>query len=173
MPSTPTTTDTPRRASHGRRRALRLVLAAGALMLLASCTPAQMRAWYEMHGIDHSQMSEEAVASAAQASTEIWADVFAENAELARFDHVLSADQLARLRACESNGNYAIASSTGLYRGAYQFHQGTWDSVARQHLPRYVGLDPAQAEPKVQDAMARALWSMTGPRSWPVCGYRV
>jgi prephenate dehydratase len=56
---------------------------------------------------------------------------------------------------------------------AYQFHRGTWDNVARQHFPKYVGVDPARAEPKVQDAMTRALWSMTGPRSWPVCGYRV
>lgn len=86
---------------------------------------------------------------------------------------MLSPDQLTRLRWCESTDNYAAASSTGSYRGAYQFHPGTWDSVARQHLPRYVGLDPAAAAPKVQDAMTRALWSMTGARSWPVCGYRV
>ena len=163
----------PRRTNRTRRRILRLVTVGVALVVLASCSPAQMRDWYSSQGIDHSRMTEQEVAYAASVATNYWAAVFAEQADLARFDWVLNPDQLFRLRWCESTDNYRAVSRTGAYRGAYQFHRGTWDSVARQHFPRYVGLDPVEAAPNVQDAMARALWSMTGPRSWPVCGYRV
>jgi hypothetical protein len=175
MPSETSTLDPTRPpvAARRRRRGVRLVLATAALAVLAACSPTQMREWYDSQGIDHSQMSEQQVADAAAVATWWWGEVFKENAELARWDWVLTPEQLYRLRMCESTDNYQAVSSTGLYRGAYQFHQGTWDSVARQHLPRYVGIDPAMAQPKVQDAMTRALWSMTGPRSWPVCGYRV
>ena len=162
-----------RRKGTARRRVLRLAIVAVALVVLGACSPAQMRDWYTSQGIDHSQMSEQEVAYAAAVATNYWTAVFAEQADLARFDWVLNPDQLFRLRWCESTDNYQAVSRTGAYRGAYQFHQGTWDSVARQHFPRYVGLDPAAAAPNVQDAMTRALWSMTGPRSWPVCGYRV
>ena len=172
MPSTPSTNPTSTRR-RSRRHATRAALVAIALVVLAACSPAQMRTWYDSQGIDHSQMSEQQVADAAQVATNYWAMVFAENAELAKFDWVLSDAQLYRLRWCESTDNYSAVSRTGSFRGAYQFHRGTWDSVARQHFPRYVGLDPASAAPRVQDAMTRALWSMTGPRSWPVCGYRV
>lgn len=175
MPSDTPTLEQPAPPAAPRRRRHRagLLLAAAALVLLAACTPQQMREWYDSQGIDHSQMSEQEVADAAAVATWWWGEVAKENAELAAWDWVLTDDQLYRLRMCESTNNYQALSSTGLYRGAYQFHQGTWDSVARQHLPRYVGIDPSFAQPKVQDAMTRALWSMTGPRSWPVCGYRV
>ncbi len=90
---------------------------------------------------------------------------------------MLSDDQLYRLRWCETGDNYTAVGGTGAYlgayRGAYMFLRSTWDSVARLHYPAYVGLDPAAARPEVQDAMARALWSMSGPRPWPVCGLRV
>jgi hypothetical protein len=79
---------------------------------------------------------------------------------------------LARLRNCESGGNYRAVSKSGRYRGAYQFSRSTWDATARKILPEYVGTDPAVAEPFVQDAMARKLWSETGWVSWPVCGRR-
>ncbi|WP_283251050.1 transglycosylase family protein [Rhabdothermincola salaria] len=176
MPSTtptPTTPAPPMRRTRTRRLAARSLLAIAALVVLASCTPNQMRTWYTNQGIDHSEMSEQQVAEAAYVATIYWAAVFAENAELSKFNHVLTDGQLYNLRRCESTDNYGAVSSTGLYRGAYQFHQNTWNNVARQHYPKYVGVDPARAEPKVQDAMTRALWSMTGPRSWPVCGYRV
>jgi len=79
---------------------------------------------------------------------------------------------LANLRACESHGNYKAVSRSGRYRGAYQFSRQTWNNVAKGILPRFHGVDPAVAPPHVQDAMARALWNQTGPRSWPVCGRR-
>lgn len=81
-------------------------------------------------------------------------------------------DVLARLRACESNGDYTAVSRSGAYRGAYQFSRRTWDNVAGTYAPMHVGADPASAPPAVQDHMARALWSEQGSRPWPVCGRR-
>lgn len=83
-----------------------------------------------------------------------------------------TASQLARLRHCESRGNYRAVSRSGRYRGAYQFSRSTWNATARRHLPHYVGVDPAQAAPEVQDAMARALWATGGRGHWPICGRR-
>jgi CBS-domain-containing membrane protein len=37
---------------------------------------------------------------------------------------------LARLRACESHGNYGAVNRSGTYRGAYQFSRRTWNNVA-------------------------------------------
>ena len=83
---------------------------------------------------------------------------------------VLSADDLARLRDCESTDNYAAVSPTGRYRGAYQFDRPTWDEVADRHFQWLVGRDPATVEPWWQDAMTRALWSERGNQPWPNCG---
>ena len=80
---------------------------------------------------------------------------------------------LAALRNCESHGNYRAVSASGTYRGAYQFSKSTWNNVAGSVMPGYKGTDPIDAPTFIQDAMARALWSRTGPRSWPVCGRRV
>ena len=48
-------------------------------------------------------------------------------------------------RARESNGNYSVVSSNGLYHGAYQFLPTTWNSVA-SHAGRLdlVGVLPSQ-----------------------------
>lgn len=86
---------------------------------------------------------------------------------------VISQSGLARLRACESGGNYRAVSASGRYRGAYQFDQRTWDSVASRHHAVLVGNDPATAHPAQQDLMARALWSERGSQPWPHCGSRV
>jgi hypothetical protein len=90
-----------------------------------------------------------------------------------KFAHVLSDEQLARLRQCESSGNYSIVSASGSYRGAYQFHRRTWNDVASRHYPYLVGVDPATAMPHDQDRMARALWAEAGRSPWPHCGRRV
>ena len=79
---------------------------------------------------------------------------------------------LAALRNCESHGNYGAVSRSGTYRGAYQFSRSTWNNAARSVLPGYVDVDPKIAPPEIQDALARALWNATGPRSWPRCGPR-
>jgi resuscitation-promoting factor RpfB len=85
----------------------------------------------------------------------------------------VSDDGLARLRACESNGRYDVVSSSGAYRGAYQFHRSTWNSIASRHYPELAGVDPAAAMPFDQDRMARALWAEQGRSPWPHCGKRV
>lgn len=76
----------------------------------------------------------------------------------------------AALRQCESGGNYGAVSSSGQYRGAYQFSQSTWNSVASRVDPGLVGVDPASASPGAQDAMAQALHASSGSSPWPVCG---
>lgn len=81
-----------------------------------------------------------------------------------------SADEWAALRQCESGGDYSIVSSSGRYRGAYQFARSTWDSVAEYHDPSLVGVDPAHASRADQDAMASALYDEQGAGPWPVCG---
>jgi len=78
--------------------------------------------------------------------------------------------QLARLRNCESHGIYTAVSSSGRYRGAYQFSQSTWNSTAGGFLDAYVSIDPAKAAPHIQDAMARLLWKHSGTSPWPHCG---
>ncbi len=86
---------------------------------------------------------------------------------------VLSADQLLRLRSCESTDNYEAVNPSGTYRGAYQFDQTTWNGVASRHYPFLANRDPATVEPWWQDAMTRALWSERGSQPWPICGQKV
>jgi hypothetical protein len=86
---------------------------------------------------------------------------------------VLSNDDLHRLRMCESTDNYEAVSRSGLYRGAYQFDQTTWDDVAGRFFPFLVGIDPVDTAPWWQDSMARALWSERGKQPWPICGHKV
>ena len=129
-------------------RALAALLVAGGFML-AACTPEQHAA--------------------------VMAHVRAQDAIRAadRFSGAISDAGLARLRACESGGNYGAVSSNGLYRGAYQFHRTTWNSVAAKYYPHLRGVDPAAAAPFDQDRMTRALWATGGPQNWPVCSRRV
>ena len=70
---------------------------------------------------------------------------------------------LAKIRQCESRGNYSIVSSTGRYRGAYQFDHTTWRAVGGSG-------DPAAASPQEQDYRALLLLRMRGTRPWPHCG---
>lgn len=90
-----------------------------------------------------------------------------------RFAGAISDAGLARLRACESGGNYSSVSGSGSFRGAYQFSRGTWNSTAAKFYPHLQGVDPAAASPFDQDRMTRALWATGGPRNWPVCSKRV
>ncbi len=90
-----------------------------------------------------------------------------------RFANAISDAGLARLRACESGGNYSSVSSNGTYRGAYQFSRSTWNSTAARFYPHLRGVDPAAAAPYDQDRMTRALWANGGPGHWPVCSKRV
>lgn len=131
-----------------KTRSARVLLAAAALgaIVLAGCTPEQIAA-VQRH---------QAMLRAGD-----------------KFHHVVSDAGLARLRQCESGGNYRAVSSTGAYRGAYQFSRTTWNGVAAKHYPHLRGVDPVHASPYDQDRMARALWAMSGRTPWPICGKRV
>ena len=79
--------------------------------------------------------------------------------------HAASSDDFARLRQCESGGNYAINTGNGFY-GAYQFHPRTWRGLG------YPGL-PHQASPEMQDEAARKLQARSGWGQWPSCSRRI
>lgn len=81
-----------------------------------------------------------------------------------------TAAQWNALRRCESTHNYRAISPSGLYRGAYQFSQQTWDWVAGIHWPFLVDIDPIDAAPGWQDVMAYTLYAMRGWDQWPICG---
>ena len=76
-----------------------------------------------------------------------------------------TSDDFARLRACESGGNYSINTGNGYY-GAYQFNLGTWRSVGGSGYPH-------QASPATQDALAAKLQSQRGWSPWPACSARL
>lgn len=68
---------------------------------------------------------------------------------------------MARLRQCESGGNYANKNNP-TYRGAYQFSYETWANNGGYK-------DPADAPPALQDAAARGLYERRGWQPWPAC----
>jgi uncharacterized protein YabE (DUF348 family) len=72
---------------------------------------------------------------------------------------------LAKLRACESGGNYANKNNP-TYRGAYQYSYSTWAN-------KYGIYDPANATPAQQDQAARETYVRRGWEPWPVCGAAV
>jgi resuscitation-promoting factor RpfB len=74
-------------------------------------------------------------------------------------------DVWARLRRCESGGNYATNTGNGYY-GAYQFDIGTWGN--------YGGYARADlAPPAVQDQKARLTQAARGWYPWPDCARRL
>ena len=76
---------------------------------------------------------------------------------------------LACTRAHESDsaGGYQAISPDGVYRGAYQFDEATWSSVASS-IGRgdLIGTNPASASPLDQDTLATALYEMRGNEPW-------
>jgi hypothetical protein len=67
----------------------------------------------------------------------------------------------------ESGGNYQAVSPNGLYRGAFQFSQPTWNFAAQTAgRPDLVGVPPNQASKADQDTLAVALYALDGKRPW-------
>ena len=75
---------------------------------------------------------------------------------------------LSCVRDRESGGNYGVYNAGGSgASGAYQFLPGTWNAIAESAgRPDLVGVDPAQATPSDQDAMAQALYAEQGTAPW-------
>lgn len=69
---------------------------------------------------------------------------------------------LEAIAACESGGDPTAVSSTGAYRGKYQFSPATWQAVGGTG-------DPAAAPESEQDLRATILYEQSGPGQWPVC----
>jgi len=75
----------------------------------------------------------------------------------------VSTGTLESIAACESGGDPTAVSSSGSYRGKYQFDYGTWAAVGGSG-------DPAAAPEAEQDYRAALLYSQSGSSPWPVCG---
>jgi hypothetical protein len=70
---------------------------------------------------------------------------------------------LARIAQCESGGDPTAVSSSGTYRGKYQFTRATWADLGGSG-------DPAAAPEAEQDRRAAKLYAQRGSAPWPVCG---
>jgi len=67
----------------------------------------------------------------------------------------------------ESGGNYQAVSPNGLYMGAFQFSQATWNYAAEAAgLSYLVGVPPNRASKAAQDTVAVALYALDGERPW-------
>lgn len=69
---------------------------------------------------------------------------------------------LAKVRQCESGGNYSANTGNGFY-GAYQFTLESWRAVGGSG-------NPANASPAEQDKRASMLRAQSGAGNWPNCG---
>ncbi len=67
----------------------------------------------------------------------------------------------------ESRGDYGAVSADGMYMGAFQFSQATWNMAAGvAGLSALVGVPPNRASKAEQDAVAVALYALDGNRPW-------
>ena len=74
---------------------------------------------------------------------------------------------LACVAQAESGGNYGAVSPDGIYMGAFQFSQSTWDSAAQAAgLGLLVGVRPNVASRAEQDTVAVALFALDGRQPW-------
>ena len=67
----------------------------------------------------------------------------------------------------ESGGNYGVVSPNGLYMGAFQFSQSTWNTAAQAAgLGLLVGVPPNMATRAEQDTVAVTLFNLDGQQPW-------
>ncbi|MBM3660571.1 MAG: hypothetical protein FJW95_13875 [Actinobacteria bacterium] len=75
--------------------------------------------------------------------------------------------ECTRAHESDTSGGYGAVSSSGTYRGAYQFQQSTWDAaVAGAGHGEFAGLPADQVPSEIQDAAAAHLYSVSGTRPW-------
>jgi len=72
----------------------------------------------------------------------------------------------AQLAQCESGGNPAAVSASGMYHGLYQFSVQTWQAMGGSGLP-------SQASPAEQTQRAQALQAQSGWGQWPACAAKL
>ena len=73
---------------------------------------------------------------------------------------------LQLIKQRESGGDYTAVNPSSGAAGAYQFLPSTWNAVAQQVDPSYVGVNPAQAPAAVQDKFAQHLYNTGGAGHW-------
>lgn len=73
---------------------------------------------------------------------------------------------LQLIKQRESGGDYSAVNPSSGAAGAYQFLPSTWNAVAQQVDPSYVGVNPAQAPAAVQDKFAQHLYNTGGAGHW-------
>ncbi len=67
----------------------------------------------------------------------------------------------------DTSGGYGAVSSSGTYRGAYQFSSSTWAAAAAgAGHEEYSGVPVDQVPAEVQDAAAAHLYSVSGTQPW-------
>lgn len=71
------------------------------------------------------------------------------------------AEQMHRLRVCESSDDYRTDTGNGYY-GAYQFDMRTWRGLG-------YGGRPDQNSPATQDRATERLHAQRGWQPWPSC----
>ena len=75
--------------------------------------------------------------------------------------------ECTRAHESDTSGGYGAVSSSGTYRGAYQFSQSTWDAAAAgAGYDEYSGVPADQVPEAVQDAAAAHLYSVSGTQPW-------
>jgi hypothetical protein len=123
------------------------------------------RAHMRAHGKHHRPRTSGAVVRTVVAAGGLTGSAIVAGAALAPAAHAATSDDFARLRACESGGNYSTNTGNGFY-GAYQFDLGTWHGLGNSGRP-------SDASPSTQDAAARELQSERGWSPWPACSRRL
>jgi peptidoglycan hydrolase CwlO-like protein len=112
---------------------------------------------------DQAQAAAAAVAAAQRAAEQA---TVTEATSAPGSDPVLNAYLQCVVQA-ESGGNYGAVSPNGLYMGAFQFSQATWNMAAvAAGLPNLVGVPPNLASPADQDDVAIALYALDGEQPW-------
>jgi hypothetical protein len=75
--------------------------------------------------------------------------------------------ECTRAHESDTSGGYGAVSSSGTYRGAYQFSNGAWSAaVAGAGYEEYAGVPADQAPAEIQDAAAAHLYSVSGTQPW-------